>query len=344
MKRILFILKRRQDYSTDIENFSKRQVATGMYNSARFVSDMLTANGVQAHVCVVVDNNDIDREVAAFRPTDVIIEGLWVVPEKFETLCRLHPRVRWTVRIHSELPFLSQEGVAMEWIFEYLKHRHVFVSANSFACNRELQEIRPDLKDRIIYLPNYYPISDSDCQIWRPRHAHHHMINIGCFGALRPLKNQLIQAVAALRFAAEAGVSLNFHINVGANQHEGSILRNLRALFANVSQNANLIEHSWTSHDQFIQTLSGMDACMQVSLSESFNIVSADATLAGVPIVVSKEIAWAFPLFADPTSVASIQDTLCRVLEKRSEVVEENRARLRNFSSLAERTWLYNFG
>src|SRR6185437_13120675 len=43
----------------------------------------------------------------------------WVVPEKFRVLIPLHPKVRWIVRIHSEIPFLAMEGIAMDWIARY---------------------------------------------------------------------------------------------------------------------------------------------------------------------------------------------------------------------------------
>jgi hypothetical protein len=46
-----------------------------------------------------------------------------------------------------------------------------------------------------------------------------------------------------------------------------------------------------------------MDIGMQVSLSESFNIVSADFVSMGVPIVVSNDIEWiSGDLKIDPTS------------------------------------------
>ena len=35
---------------------------------------------------VVVDNNGIDKEITEYKPTHVFIEGLWVVPEKFDVL------------------------------------------------------------------------------------------------------------------------------------------------------------------------------------------------------------------------------------------------------------------
>lgn len=74
--RALFILKRRQDYSTSLENFTNYTVATGMYNSAKFVSDMLNTINVESKAVIVVDNNGIDKEVKAYQPTHVFVEGI----------------------------------------------------------------------------------------------------------------------------------------------------------------------------------------------------------------------------------------------------------------------------
>ena len=84
IERVLFILKRRQDY--DGYKHSQIGLSTGLYNSALYMSDMLNNNRIESKVVVVVDNNSIDKEVHLFKPTHVIIETLWVVPEKFEIL------------------------------------------------------------------------------------------------------------------------------------------------------------------------------------------------------------------------------------------------------------------
>ena len=54
-----------------------------------------------------------------------------------------------------------------------------------------------------------------------------------------------------------------------------------------------------------------MDVGMQCSMSESFNIVSADFVKMGVPIVVSNDIEWMPGLLkASPTDWVSISDKL----------------------------------
>jgi len=114
--RVLFILKRKQDYyGTEIQI----GLSTGLYNSAVYIDLMLKSENIISKIVVVEDNNSIDKEVFDFKPTHVIIEALWVVPEKFKILSKLHPTVKWIVRLHSQIPFISLEGVAMKWISKY---------------------------------------------------------------------------------------------------------------------------------------------------------------------------------------------------------------------------------
>jgi hypothetical protein len=152
-------------------------------------------------------------------------------------------------------------------------------------ANRKLGHI--DIKDKLPLLTNYYPVNVNKVYIKEPIPG---AINIGCFGAFRQLKNHLTQAVAAIEFAEQHNFKLNFHVNAGRIEKNGSNpYKNLRALFSNLPQ-YNFIEHPWTSHENFIKIINCMDICMQVSFSETFNIVSADAAVCCVPLVVSEEI------------------------------------------------------
>jgi hypothetical protein len=101
--KILFLLKRRHDYNS--EEHTNLNISTGLYNSAHFMHEMLIDEGLESNIAVVVDNNSIDKEVTKYKPTHVIIEALWVVPEKFYILSKLHPNVKWIIRLHSEIPF-----------------------------------------------------------------------------------------------------------------------------------------------------------------------------------------------------------------------------------------------
>jgi hypothetical protein len=308
--KVLFICKRREDYG-QCDSYSHHGVSTGLLNSARFVSDMLASNGIQTKNIVVIDNNCIDREVRAYKPTHVIIEALWVVPEKFEILTKLHPNVKWIVRYHSEIPFVATEGIAMEWLFKFLAYPNVAVSGNSRLVQEELEFLAKmhfgysddELKNKVVFLPNYYDLGALAKA--KKYDKSKDFISVGCFGAIRPLKNQLIQAVAAIKFAESKNKKLKFHIN--GNRVEGNgapILKNLRGLFDSVAADGHvLIEHPWMPHDKFIKMLSDeIDIGLQVSFSETFNIVAADMISAGIPVVASEEVKWVSPFFnANPT-------------------------------------------
>ena len=161
--KVLFILKRREDYNSITH--SHIGLSTGLYNSANFMNQMLKARGVHSELVVVVDNNCIDREVTKHKPTHVIIEALWVVPTKFAILQKLHPKVKWIIRVHSEMPFMAGEGMAMDWLGDYSQFGNVILAINAPRMLREISnylQIKNGWDDnktnkKIIYLPNYYP-------------------------------------------------------------------------------------------------------------------------------------------------------------------------------------------
>jgi hypothetical protein len=350
--RVLFLTKKGQIYA---KHYTGEYVlSSGLRNSAQFVVDALNANGLDAKLVQVIDNNDIDREVSKYKPSHVMIEALWVVPEKFTVLNRLHPTVQWVIRLHSEIPFLAQEGMAMDWLFQYLDYApapgsgrgNVLLAFNSIRT-RDYFRLLLTAKygseaaiSRIIYLPNCYNVlsvqdllSKADAGI---------AVDIGCFGAIRPLKNQLLQAVAAIAFADSRGLKLRFHINSTRIEQKGDpVLNNLVALFKH--SNHELIQHEWHAHDDFLAIVQTMDLGLQVSFTETFNIVSADFASVGVPIVVSPEIPWVAPFYRvdHPTSLENIIEKLAFTYDTRTgspRII--NHAMLRHFAAHSEFIWL----
>ena len=346
-KSTLFILKRRENYNFTEEGYSDKaydSISTGMFNSSRFVNDMLIAEGVSSNLTIVTDNNDIDREVTAFRPSHVIIEGFWVVPEKFDILKALHPTVTWIVRCHSELPFLAQEGVAIDWTLEYLD-RGIFVSGNSKRIQREIRSIarsckilsEADLIKQTPLLTNCYP-TNFDAPIIKP--ILNTEINIGCFGAIRPMKNQLMQAISAIEFAEANNLVLKYHINANRIEMNGAnALRNIKSLFEKQPIHT-LVEHQWEVHEDFLELVSQMDICLQISFTETFNIVAADSVFKGIPVVVSKEVAWASRPYADPTSFQNIVSAIQYVFENGLEIATSNQNKLLTYLDNSKTLWI----
>jgi hypothetical protein len=345
--KILFLLKRREDYSETLHS-SSIGLSTGLYNSASFMNDMLNDAGVESHLEVVVDNNCIDREVTKHRPTHVIIEALWVTPTKFHVLQQLHPNVTWIIRLHSELPFLAGEGMAMDWLGDYMSYKNVVIGVNAprmlQECKDYLQSVHPRtiMDHRIVYLPNFYPQKYAT----KTLNKNNEYIDIGCFGAVRPLKNHMLQAVAAVKFAESIGKKLRFHVNAGRIEMKGEpVLHNLRSMFMHLSdQGHQLISHTWSPREGFLRLCSRMDIGMQVSFSETFNIVGADLVSQGVPLVTSSEIPWHTSCFsAKPTESEEIYEALHRVYKYPKINTFLNQYNLTRYTNKTRKIWLNYF-
>lgn len=341
MTRSLFLLKRREDYSQDPSYSSSYQIATGMYNSAKFVVDELVAAGRDAKVVLVVDGNDIDREVTNYDPTHIFIEGLWVTPAKFQELLAIgrHRSRNWHVRIHSEIPFIATEGVAFDWIPQYLD-LGVRVAPNSPRAHEQVKWLATKMgksEDLVPLLPNMYPVDFASYPM-PSLDPNRQAIDIAIFGAFRPMKNHLQQAFVALRYAEMIGKPLRLHVNERYDAGGGGPAKNLEKLLE--AAGAELVKHGWEDRDTFLASLSQVDVLLQISMSETFNIVAADATLVGTPILVSKEISWAYPTYADPQSVSDCLKKLQLVMGNKSFFVNGNRAGLSIYANSAKRRWL----
>ena len=314
--RVLFILRRREDFNAVVH--SHIGLSTGLYNSAKFMNDMLVDSGINSQMEVAIDNNCIDRLVRKHNPTHVIIEALWVVPTKFSVLCKLHPNVKWIIRLHSEMPFMAGEGMAMDWVGDYSGFKNLIISCNAPRMQREIrfylkhrnQWTDEQTDQRCVYLPNFYP-QQYKHKIFNRDKIH---IDISCFGAIRPLKNHLVQAFAAVEFAEQIGKRLRFHVNAGRIEMNGSpVINNLKGFFQQINEHGHeLINHQWRPREEFLELCAEMDIGMQCNLSETFNIVGADLVSQGVPLICNAdEIPWALRSFsADAVDSQSIIDAL----------------------------------
>lgn len=323
--KVLFLVKKKND-SAGYSTFE-----SGLHNSCRFLLEALLNHSLisDGKVVVCIDANQIDREVFSFRPDICFIDAIWVTPTKLQEIQRLHRRVKFVVRVHSNIPFLATEGNAIEWIKAYEGIPNVTVAFN----NAHTTEYLTDILVRPIYLPNIYEreFGESD--------AIDGELHLACFGAIRPLKNQLLQAVAAMQFANTARVKLNFHINSQRiEQHGEGVVKNMRALFAGTKH--KLIEHKWLNHEDFLKLVRTMDCGLQTSFTESFNIIAADFVYSGVPIVVSTDISWMSPkLQVDPNNVFEISNKLGDVIAAKKVYLRRAKRSLIEYTSNALEVW-----
>jgi hypothetical protein len=286
-KKILFILKQKYSYGTEI-------TAHGLYNACSFVARKLSEYGVISQVIQVDSQNAISDQIETYNPNYCIIEAIWVSPEKLSELSEMYPNVTFIVRLHSMTPFLAVEADAFAWIAGYVSisraKSNVSLSCNSQGMCRDIQNIHGHCPAHIpnIYYPNPNVAPDPNYG----KRNNDGNLHIGCFGALRILKNHTQQALWAIEFANKNKKRLYFHINVPeADQlDESPILSNLRSIFDEGKH--TLVEHDWYTHDQFLELVKTMDLGMQISFTETFNIVAADFVYCNIPIVVSKDISF----------------------------------------------------
>ena len=321
---------------------------SGLYNSCAYVVDMLNAAGVASRMIQVDSASEIGQAVAACDPTDVICEAFFVAPATIKALATTYPLIRWWLRNHSEIIFLSQDSNAMQWIAGYLAIPSMSLSANAARSVADFRNITEayfphwdaaTVADRVQLLPNYHPMIAP----LPPIPSAHGVLNVGCMGAIRPQKNTLQQAICAMAVARQLGKTLRFHVNERVDHLAGGTLKNLKALFRN-APNAELVSHGWLERADFYDLCRQMDIGMQVSATETFNLVAADFVTMDRPIVVSPEISWTDPrIQASPTNGADIIKKMLIAL-KASSIVASNRAGLLKYDAASQKQWLAVFG
>lgn len=334
-KKILFILKEKSSYGSNSAPY-------GLLNSCKMVSESLKSHGVESKIVSIKDSNHIDREIFNYKPTHVILEAIWCPPYKLKELLEIkrYKHIKWSIRLHSKVPFIAQERLAFQWLTDY---NNISKEYNNFkiSSNNEkfLEEINTSLGFKLILMPNCYTLPNYIKLNIDPIGE---TINIGCFGALRTLKNQLQQAVCSIYIANKLGKKLKFHINDSSTyEKEGaSILNNLIYVFKNTHH--ELIIHKWNNHHGFIKLVKKMDIGMQISFSETFNITAADFVSVGVPIIGSKEIEFLGREYqAKPTDFKDIIDILELTIKYKTfgfHSINEVLLRHQNKSSI--KTWL----
>jgi hypothetical protein len=319
------------------------QMAAGMWNSAKFVVDDLISNGREAKAEIVVDGNSVDAAVTKYNPSHVFIEGYWVTPSKMAELMSLprHQGRTWIVRVHSEIPFLAGEGIAMGWNEEYWRLGVILAPNAPRAVQQfswQLLNLSPAVSNPsslLKYLPNCYPVN-SFLPIQPAQDSP--ILKVACFGAFRILKNHLNQAFVAARFAQSLGKTLEFHFNGRVDGTGKPVIKNVKNLFD--STGITWVQHEWEDRDTFLQSLSNMDLLLQVSMSETFNIVAADATLVGIPILTSSEVPWVYPLTADPQTVDDCLAKLRVIWANRNFFITKNRLGLTRYANRSQSIWL----
>jgi len=267
-------------------------------NVAGFATaQVLQAHGVECTVIPVRHNVDLVTGIYVYnnshsKPlTHVVISAPWLSSYDLKGLLAHFPKTQFVVLLHSNVGFLQADPSGVELIRYYLRFTREFenfqVGANS---DRLFQWLRQVLEGDVVLLPNLYP----DTNIQPEKHwTGTSPLRVGAFGAVRPEKNFMTAAAAAVLIQKLTKVaSLELHMSAGG---EGGGERTQEAISQLVAgdKKVSLIRHPWCLWPDFIKLVGQMDLLLQPSYTESFNMVTADGILMGVPSVVSPAIEWA---------------------------------------------------
>lgn len=219
-----------------------------------------------------------------------LIEAIWVTPADLTKLqaASLNRNIKIVVRAHSKMGFLQVEPEAITKMrgISLLSHQNIFLASN----NEDFADAWMNIYGSIIYLPNLFDVSAIEPKDFKPVKAGQ-TIKIGSFGATRLLKLHPTAAMAALQLARTLNCNLEFYVNVDSTPGGDSVLNTIRNMFMGLPW-AKLVEVPWQDPTTFQTTIGQMDLVLQLSATETFNMVCAQAVAAGVPVVSGGAIGW----------------------------------------------------
>jgi glycosyltransferase involved in cell wall biosynthesis len=228
------------------------------------------------------------HERGEVRPSHVILAAPWISTCELAEMAAEFAEVVFVVVSHSSVGFLAADPHAIRLLREtvdlQLATHNVFVGGNSKKFTDWATEA---WGVHAVWLPNLYCTAETfphRARCWKGN-----ALRLGLFGANRPLKNFLSGAAAAVELAARLQVPTELVLSTGRN--EGGNFRALGEMTEDIA-NFRVIETGWLPWPRFRRLLRTIDLVFQVSYTETFNVVTADAIAEGVPVVASDAIDW----------------------------------------------------
>ena len=247
------------------------------------------------------------------RPSHVVISAPWIPARDVARMAANHPEVNFYEVSHSNVGFLQADSHAIKIMREVcdlqLSAHNVFAGGNSEKFVRWASDA---WRVPVVWVPNLYSISDSRSskdRYWEPGTG----LRVGIFGANRAQKNHITAAAAAAELAVRYGTPVEVLMSSGRD--EGATDASIREMLADIP-NLKLTKTGWLTWPRFRALVRTVNSVFQVSFTESFNVVAADAIAEGVPVVVGSAIDWVPRHWIanpdDALDVARVADTLLR--------------------------------
>ncbi len=292
-----------------------RSSCVGLNVAGFATKKVLEQNGYHVSVFPVRHNIDLVDEIDRYnlnhkeRLTHVVISAPWLSLHDMRNLLTEFSDIQFVVLSHSNVGFLQADPCGMELLRKYHELSEEFsnirVGGNS---EKFVRWMRRAYGEGFVLLPNLYPLGPQIEKDWKGVGP----IKIGAFGAIRPEKNFMTAAAAAVALASELGIEVELHMSEGG---EGERSLTAPAIDQMCEGKITVIRHPWMYWDDFVKLVGQMDVMIQVSYTESFNMITADGISVGVPSAVSPAIYWAPPSWkADPDDANEVLTVMKRLL------------------------------
>lgn len=249
--------------------------------------------------------------------THAIVSAPWISTPMWSQLSCMFPTIHFAMNCHSNVGFLQADTRGIELIREGLDLEqgtaNFHVSGNSKRFKKFIEDA---YGHPCAYLPNLYYI-DHCAHAHRPQWSQTGgILKIGVFGATRALKNFLTAIGAAIEISRD--LKAQTEVWISTEREDGPdtkrILSAGRKLLSGLC-NITLKEAPWAPWPSFRKLVGTMHLLLQPSYTESFNMVTADGAVEGVPSVVSDAVTWAPPHWkAETDDVFSIARTGVRLV------------------------------
>lgn len=287
-------------------------------NVAGFTTaQVLRADGFDVSVYPVRHNVDIVHALDAYnethgeRITHAIISAPWLSTHDLRRLLENFSDIQFVILSHSNVGFLQADSGGVRLLREYVALAQQYGNLRIGGNSRHFTDwFKHAYSYDAVLLPNLYPVTKVPGKKWDGNGP----LQIGVFGAARPYKNFMTAVGAAVIIHNMLGVDVQVHMSCGGEDDHFGIARAIDEMCSGLP-GVQVIRHPWRYWTDFIETVSKMDLLIQVSYTESFNMVTADGISVGAPSVVSPAITWAPDNWkAEPDCVLDVAQTGLRLL------------------------------
>lgn len=321
----ILVEKRRSRIVICYKNFGAHKGLShiGLGVSAMQNARMLREHGYHAEVWPILSADDLKHKLEEDRSqhqhrhhipvTHVVISAPWLPTMALAHLIREFHNVEFAVVSHSNIGFLQADPGAIRLLREDSELERANPNFHIAANTHKLVTWwEATYGTDMLHLPNMYPLPKRIPQ----KRWECGTLRIGCFCAVRPYKNVLTAAAAALEIGVRLRVShLEFWFSGGrAEGGGGTIVQSIKEMYNGVPR-AKYVENNWESWPNFVKTVGSMDLLLQPSYTESFNVVVSDGISQGIPTVTSEAVDWVPSRWkADSDAASDIADVGIRLL------------------------------